>query len=204
MVAAQEIIYKHNLLERIGGTSNLDFLIISFCERIQDDSTLKKFYGNFDLPSLIVFQKELLMAALVEPATESDAENLRTRAALRHYALFERGLNKTHFDMLAVHFSGSLRDCWLNDDVVADCEKCFGELRPMFKEHGKTVKMMADQSKDDHDRLSESMRETIAHKAIIKDFDRLCRSEEFLSKSSSQPQKKKNFMSFLQKNKRKV
>jgi truncated hemoglobin YjbI len=197
--------YKENLLERIGGASSLDFLVISYCERIQDDPNLKQFYGNFNLKSLTVFQKELVMAALVKPDSEEDAATLKARVALRHYRLFELGLNESDFDTLVGHFSGALRDCWLTEDVVELCETYFTELRPIFKENGKSMQRNAFHSQDTQDRLSESMRETKARNAV-KDFDRLCKSEEFqlpANLSEKQP-KKKTFFSFLQTNKRKV
>lgn len=122
--------YKDDLLERIGGTGIFDFLIISFSERIHDDPRLSRFYGNFSLDHLIAFQKELLMAALLEHASEEDAHNVLTRVTLRHYRLFELGLNEDHFDSLCHHFSCGLHDCWVPSDVAKDCETHFRSLRP--------------------------------------------------------------------------
>jgi truncated hemoglobin YjbI len=193
------VTYKENLLERIGGASSLDFLIISYCERIQDDPTLELFFGNFNLKSLTVFQKELVMAALVKPDSEDIAATIKARVALRHYRLFELGLNESEFDTLVGHFSGALRDCWLTEDVVELCETYFTELRPIFKENGNSIQQNAYHTQDTEDRLSNSMRETQARNAV-KDFDRLCHSDQFtLSLPSKQQPKKKTFFSSFRK-----
>eukprot|EP00980_Cylindrotheca_fusiformis_P012250 scaffold2986_cov82-Cylindrotheca_fusiformis.AAC.2 len=187
-MVATPIKYKDNLFERIGGVCNVDFLIISYCERIQDDKSLSRFYGNFDMKSLIALEKELVMAAIIEPSSKSEASNILSRVALRHYQLFEQGLNQTHFDALANHFSGGLRDCWLADDVVADCEKYFGGLRSLFEEHGKSATRSVARSQNANERLSLSMRESInvrENMAMLKDLDRLCRSEEYKMPSST-------------------
>jgi hypothetical protein len=194
--------YKDNLLERIGGMSSLDFVIISYCERILDDPNLERFYGNFNLKNLTVFQKQLVMAAIVMPDSEDNAATLKGRVVLRHYRLFELGLNESDFDTLVGHFSGALRDCWLTEDVVELCETHFTELRPIFKENGKSIQRNASHLQDTQDRLSVSMKETEARNAF-KHYDRLCKSEEFQlpANFSAKKPKKKKFFSFLQTNK---
>lgn len=193
--------YKDNLLRRIGGMSSLEFLVISYCTRIQDDASLQQFYGNCALKNLITIQKEFLMAALLKSSDEAQS---KSRAAIRHYRLFELGLNETHFDALFNHFSGSLRDCWLASDVIEDCEKHFNSLRPVFQEHGSSMKQREIDSEDNHRRFSESMR---IQKAI-KDFDKLNSSEEFnlkdasfYSKHQSKSKSRTPRRSFLQTNK---
>lgn len=165
--------YKDNLLSRIGGSYSLNFLVISWCKHIQEDSSLKEFYGDYSLDNLTGLQQKLLMAAFVEPANKAEAKNLRSRVTMQHYRLFESGLNETHFDKLSVHFSSALRDCWQSNDVIEDCEKYFKELRSLFHGNG-----FLD-SASSHRRLSDALMENVAMKAI-EEYER-SKSEDVLA-----------------------
>ena len=62
-------VFKDNLLTKLGGPSQFQFLLISYVENIQDSLELEEFFANFDLKSLVALQKTLLMAAFLQPAT---------------------------------------------------------------------------------------------------------------------------------------
>lgn len=173
------VYFKDNLLERIGGASNFDFLIISYSERIQDDESLHRFYGHIQLYNLNAFQKELVSAALIQPTSKSSADALKTRVALRHYRLFDLGFNETHFDALSRHFSHALLDCWQDDDVIVLCEKYFQEMRPIFVRNSCSAKRSAIAEQNTNDRLSLSLRETMAGNALDA-AGRLCKSEQYV------------------------
>lgn len=108
---ADQVNYKDNLLERLGGSSNLDFIIISYCENIKDDPSLEPIFGRVKRKNLTVLERELIMASLVKAESTSAAKALYGRVALRHRQLFAIGLNETHFDILFHHFSDALRGC---------------------------------------------------------------------------------------------
>eukprot|EP00980_Cylindrotheca_fusiformis_P031565 scaffold26562_cov103-Cylindrotheca_fusiformis.AAC.1 len=135
MVVSPTITYKDNLFSRLGGTTGLDFLTISYCERIQDDPRLRSLFGKMKLNDLMALQKELIMIALLKP--NANIANLKSRIVLRHYRLFELGMNETFFDILVNHFSGALHDSWQSREVVTLCVKYLVELRPIFQENSK-------------------------------------------------------------------
>lgn len=186
MVAAP-LNYKDNLLERMGGSSNLDFLTISYCERIEDDSSLEVFYGKCDWKNLICLQSEMIMAALLKTDSQSDADSLKARVSLRHYRLFELGFNEAHFDTLANHFAGALRDCWISDDAIKRCDLYFKELRPLFESSANKQQLNSTNA----NRLSASMRAAIAYKAVI-DLDYLLsKSDQYLAQASKKRRQQK-------------
>eukprot|EP00980_Cylindrotheca_fusiformis_P006399 scaffold1366_cov91-Cylindrotheca_fusiformis.AAC.5 len=196
MVQSIPITYKANLLERIGIDTNLDFIVLSFCERIQDDPELHDIYEVFQLDHLISLQKDLLMAALEKPATSGCEQKIRARVALNHYQLFEQGLNEYHFDSLAQHLSLALEDCWrLPQDVRDDCEHFFRELRPIFQEHGKEPFCPPQfPSQYSHHKRTQSLLESSDRKINI--ADRLSKSETyaFYAAVDAKLPKKKRFL----------
>jgi truncated hemoglobin YjbI len=114
--------YKHDLIAKIGGQVQFDFLIMDYCETIQEDPCLQRFFGTCELNSLITLQTEMLNAAFLD-VSEEEAEGLRTHLALKHYRLFEMGFNERHFDVLEEHFQEAMRDCWIQDDVMEVLKK---------------------------------------------------------------------------------
>jgi truncated hemoglobin YjbI len=137
--------FKDDLVDKIC-ESEFDFLLISFCERIQNDARLQRFYGSYALKSLMTLQKELLLVAFWDVPKE-DTEVLKGRLVLRHHRLWQLGFNERHFDILRQHFVDAMRDCWIDNCLLELCKISFDELRPMFKEHGTTFRM-ADRLED--------------------------------------------------------
>ena len=92
---------------------------------------------------------------------------------MSHYRLFEMGLNETHFDRLKEHFTSSLYDCWIEDDVIEISKKHFKNLRIIFKENGKNHLREAINQQVDDDLLSLSMREDLNLREAKEIFDNL-------------------------------
>eukprot|EP00980_Cylindrotheca_fusiformis_P006397 scaffold1366_cov91-Cylindrotheca_fusiformis.AAC.3 len=156
--------FKDNLLERIGGASSLDFVVLALCSRIQDDPSLRSFYSasNFTSSDLVALQKEFILAALLKNKEAKAGDALKARVVLAHSHLFEMGFNEVHFDILASHFAGALLDSWQDDDVIRACERHFQELRPIFVQHGsnksKTTMRMKIQNDGDDDNVPRRVR----------------------------------------------
>ena len=161
----QKAKFKDDIMKLCGGDTFFEFLVLSYCERIQEDEDLDYFFGNFDLKSLISLQKTLLFAAFIEEPTKNDDDNihinkeyLHGRVTLLFHRLFEMGLNDIHFDMMRKHFLGALLDCWSGKNLVQICNKHLEELRYIFQENGKEMIQLKKKQKAVEDQLSESMR----------------------------------------------
>ena len=92
-------VYKDNLLQQVGGKTQFDFVVMTYCENIQDDHHVNAFFQDLDLNQLIDLQKEFLNAALLEQSQEQTAVAMG-RLAVHYQKLWQRGLNASHFDRI--------------------------------------------------------------------------------------------------------
>ncbi len=54
-----------------------------------------------------------------------------------HTRLFDRGLNETHFDMVAGHLVESMKDISLPEDIINDIVAAVVPLRSIFEDEAK-------------------------------------------------------------------
>lgn len=133
------LIYKDNIVERVGGQSEFDFVIMNYCESICNDSSLKSFFAQLDLNGLIELQTEFLNAAFIDTSAQETEATIGS-LALKHQLLWQMGLDETHFEKLRDHFAMALRDAWTEEAVVQLAEKHFNCLRPLFQQSSSIVK----------------------------------------------------------------
>ncbi|CAJ1939269.1 unnamed protein product [Cylindrotheca closterium] len=127
--------YKDDLIEKIGGQSQYEFVVIEYCENIQKDHRLEYFFGHLDLQELIQLQKQFLDAVFLD-VTEKEATTLKNQLMIKYYGLWHMGMNERYFEVLEGHFSETLRDCWVEESLLQQCQKRFEELRPLFEQSG--------------------------------------------------------------------
>ena len=127
--------YKDNLIQKIGGDSQYDFVLLRYCESIQNDPRALYFFANLSLPELIELQKKLLDAAFLD-LPPAEAEAMMGRMSLKCHMLWRMGLNERYFEVMKAHFLEALRDCWVEENIVQLCATHYDGLRPMFKQNG--------------------------------------------------------------------
>mmetsp|Transcript_112616 Transcript_112616/g.168521 ORF Transcript_112616/g.168521 Transcript_112616/m.168521 type:complete len:187 (+) Transcript_112616:86-646(+) len=120
--------YKSNIMERLGGQSVFDFIVLGMVERLQQDSSLDGFFSNYG-SSLESLQSAVLTAMFTKHADDYDVDGF---ILLRFYRILELGFNETHFDTLVKHFIESLQDAWVEDDVFEDAVRIIKSFRPIF------------------------------------------------------------------------
>ena len=123
--------FKDNLIEMVGGESQFNFLVISFCEKIQKDKSLKLFYGGLEMSSLVSLQKSMILSVILDVSPE-EAEAMRSKLILRHHLMFQQGFREKHFDILENHFTDAMCDVWLDQKAMKLCTKHFQSLRSIF------------------------------------------------------------------------
>lgn len=138
----EHAVQKQSVIEKLGGENQYEFLIISYCENILEDDRLNGIYEDYDIDSLASLQKNLLdlsfhQAGNISPKSVED--ETRNRIVMQNYALFEKGLNAHHFDLLREHFVSALHNCWIQDDIFDMCQQRFDRLRSIFEEQGNEV-----------------------------------------------------------------
>lgn len=128
------LIYKDDIIEKIGGKSQFGYVVMSFCESIRDDASLNPFFAHLDLDGLMELQQEFLDAAFLV-ASQKEMEATLGRLTVQHQLLWKMGMNETHFEQLKVHFMMALEECWADDELKQACEKHFNGLRPLFQQN---------------------------------------------------------------------
>ena len=125
---------NNGFLERIGGESQYDFLIMTFCDSILEDAALQGFFQNFEMEAMAALMKRFLGITFQSSARlDVTDEDVRGKIVLRNYALFEMGLSQTHFEQLQSHFEFALHDSWLEEEVMNECKGRFNDLRKVFE-----------------------------------------------------------------------
>lgn len=130
---------KNNLIERIGGEQQYDFLVLTYAENIHEDKRLQQVFQDYDIDELTSLQKDVLDVAFLHSKGKLSDDETRNRIVLRNFALFEKGLNEKHFDILQQHFVAALHDCWVEDETFDLCEESFEDLRQIFEENGREI-----------------------------------------------------------------
>ncbi|CAJ1949935.1 unnamed protein product [Cylindrotheca closterium] len=137
-IRQRDLSTKINFLQDVVGDSQYDFLIMTFCDSIFEDSDLKFFFQGFDVEVMAALMKRLLNITF-QSSSRIDIfdEDTRSKIVLRNYALFEMGLNEKQFEKLESHFEFALRDAWLDAELVDECKQRFSDLRKVFQMEGK-------------------------------------------------------------------
>lgn len=124
---------KTSLIQDIGGDSQLNFIILNFCEFIRDDADLKVVSEQIPAERLTHVMKTLLFSAFQKKVFDSTARN---SVIIKNYALFELGINPGSFLKLTEHFETALRTGWLEEALVQECLLRFSALQSIFEEQG--------------------------------------------------------------------
>ena len=122
-----------SVVQQLGGDNQFNFLIMTFCENIQEDSSLNDVFNGMDLETLTNLMCSLVHTALERNSFDEDARN---RLVLKNYSLFELGMNSKHFERLQAHLESALRDSWVEDALMEKCIQRFVVLLPIFQEEG--------------------------------------------------------------------
>ena len=120
-------------IDQLGGENQFDFLLMTLCENIHQDVSLRPVFQRMDVEFLSDIFRNLVHAAL---ETSLFDENARNRLVLKNYALFELGINTKHFTKLEMHFESALHTCWVEGDLFDKCMLRFRALLPIFEEEG--------------------------------------------------------------------
>jgi hypothetical protein len=124
---------KEELLDQIGGECQFDFILLTFCESIEEDTELSEVFKGMHVNTMVDLMNGLLDAALEMYSSRIvENEDTRNRIVLKNYALFEMGLNKSHLEKMKVHYEAALHDSWVEDKVFSECKQRFEYLEAVF------------------------------------------------------------------------
>ena len=119
------------MLKKLGGDEKRREAIDRFYEKQMNDPRLVHFFDGSDLEIIKWHQFNLMSIAFTAvPKTVDIGPLLLTR----HIAIFDQGLDETHFDLVADHFTTTLKEMKVDGDVIQEALDVVMPLRNIFKE----------------------------------------------------------------------
>ncbi|CAJ1939065.1 unnamed protein product [Cylindrotheca closterium] len=126
--------FKDDVVQKLGGEDQFQFLVISFCERIREDRLLKKCYKKLDDKSLLDLQKDMILTSFVD-VLPAEYQTLRAKLILRHHLIFkEGGFPKHQYEALEKNFEDAMREVWVGQEVLELCKVYFGAVESILKD----------------------------------------------------------------------
>lgn len=125
---------KNYLFDRLGGEAAIEAAVDEFYKRLVADDQLAPFFEGIEMASLKKHQRNFMKLAFTEVPEGVDVEKLMFK---KHYMLFKKGLNETHFDLVAGHFVGTLESLGVASSMIDEAVAVIGPLRPIFEKGAK-------------------------------------------------------------------
>ena len=100
------------LYDRIGGAVAVNAAVERFYVRVLADPLLESFFRDIDMARLRAHQFAFLSQALGGPRQYSGASMTRAHSRLR--------IEQVHFDAVAAHLLGTLRELGVSESMVAE------------------------------------------------------------------------------------
>lgn len=119
------------MLQKLGGDDKRREAIEIFYNKQMEDDRLMHFFEGTDVEIIKWHQFNLMSIAFTALPTAFDISNL---LLTRHKDLFDAGLSEAHFDMVAKHFTDTLEEMLVEDELVKEALEVVMPLRDVFKE----------------------------------------------------------------------
>jgi hemoglobin len=108
-----------------------------FYEKVTGDEQLKKFFEGVSVARLKVHQFNFLRFAFTEIPKDMDVYQYMID---KHKRLFnEKGLNETHFDLVAGHLVATLQQLNVAEPLIAEVVGIVGPLRAAFADEAARI-----------------------------------------------------------------
>jgi hemoglobin len=124
---------KQTIMERLGGPLAMSGLLASaveiFYSKLLTDRRIAIFFENVDMPKLMKKQVEFLAYVFGGPEQYSGKDLWEAHAHL----IKEKGLNETHFDLVAEHFQDTLEELNIEPEIIQECMDVLATARPVFE-----------------------------------------------------------------------
>lgn len=134
--------YNINLVEKVGGQTAFNFVVMDYCASIRNDPNIKHFFAkNADLSGPIELQNEFLNVTFILDSSPQETKEAMARLNAQYQNLRRMGLKNKHFDAMKAHFLLALRSAWVEESLIQAVETQYNRLRPLLRhqESGKVV-----------------------------------------------------------------
>ena len=130
------------MLDKLGGDEKRREAIDRFYKKQMEDERLLHFFDGTDVEIIKWHQFNLMSIAFTAVPKTFD---VRALLLTRHKALYDAGLNETHFDIVAKHFTDTLEEMKVNPELVKEALEVVMPLREIFKEGARLAKERKEQ-----------------------------------------------------------
>ena len=127
---------ERTLLDRLGGVPALRAAVGEFYRRLLADPILAPMFEEVRMPLLRTHQIAFMRIAFTKIPENFDVSSLIVQKHLRLF--YDKGLNATHFDIVATHFVQTLQQLGISSDLIDEVVSIVGPLRAAF-EHGAQI-----------------------------------------------------------------
>ena len=121
------------LFEQLGGMGEFNYLVLTFCENIEQDETFHEVLNGIETERLSELISTLLDSGLSHRSLDND-KNIRSRIIQKNKPLVEVGLNADQWKRLQEHFEDALKDSWVRGEVFQQCAERFQIIQDILKE----------------------------------------------------------------------
>ena len=129
------------MLEKLGGEERRREAIDRFYKKQMEDERLMHFFDGTDVEIIKWHQFNLMSIAFTAVPTSFDIGAL---LLTRHQKLYDAGLNESHFDMVAKHFTDTLEEMNVEPELVQEALAVVAPLRVLFEEGARQAKERRD------------------------------------------------------------
>lgn len=119
------------MLEKLGGDARRREAIDTFYKKQMEDPRILHFFDGTDIEIIKWHQFNLMSIAFTAVPKTFDVGAL---LLTRHKKLYDMGLNESHFDIVAKHFTDTLEEMKVEPELVAEALAVVVPLRELFKE----------------------------------------------------------------------
>jgi hemoglobin len=123
------------LYDRLGGAAAVEACVNGFYDRILGDPNLKDFFVGTSVQRLKTHQKTFFKVVFTSIPDDMDVPRL---ILTKHERLFqEKGLDETHFDLVAGHLVATLASLGIDQALIDEAVGIVATLRPVFEQGAK-------------------------------------------------------------------
>lgn len=120
---------EETLLSKLGGQDALRTAVDHFYDSLVADPKLSPLFVGYNVKMLKRHQYNFMLTAFTSFPEGFDVAELIER---KHRALFEKGMNERHFDLVAGHFVQTLQEMGVASKVIDEAVAVIAPLRPIF------------------------------------------------------------------------
>lgn len=115
---------SRTLFDRIGGAPAVEAAVDVFYRRVLSDDHISSFFDDIDMEAQRAKQKAFLTMAFGGP-NEYSGRDLRSA----HARLVDNGLSDSHFDAVAGHLEGTLKELGVGAEEISEVMTIAGGTR---------------------------------------------------------------------------